>query len=201
MAIIEGSEHYHRSTDNFENLNRNSAYHYLTITLGLADYVANNSLLGMDIHEEAVFFPFLPNNMILLTYSWAYILFIFSIALATAFLFYEAKYKRLNIYSTLCVLALIMFSIFSAIFFHAGSYLFWIPLLTTTIPKFLKKWLVAYYITKIISRISTIILWIPLIYVPFVLGFSRISNYLFIIFLVIYFALYGIERYEIKQES
>ena len=201
MAIIEGAQHYHMPTDTFENLDRNTAYHYLTVTLGLANYVANNTLSSMDVAENAVFFPFFPNNMIVLTYTWAYILCIFSIVLAIAFLFIEYKNNRLSIYFASYVSMLIAFSTASAIFFHAGSYLFWIPLLTTVIVRFFQKWLIIYYIAKIISRISTLILWIPLVYVSLLFTPVRTTPYILGIFLFIYFASCGIEIYEFRYKK
>jgi len=166
LAIIDGHEHYHRPTDTFENLNRNTAWHYLTTTLGLADYAANNSLERLGARpRRAIFFPFLPGNMVVISSPWIHILRDLAIALAITFFVYERKTKktRVTIYS-IYLLFLAALSIVATIFVPTGEYLVWLPLLVMSVTAFLKKWIVAYRVAQLLSRITVLLLWVPLVY-------------------------------------
>jgi len=166
LAIIGGFEDYHQATDTFENLNRNTAWHYLTTTLGLADYAANKPLDRLRGQpRRAVFFPFLPGNMVVLSYLWAYILCALAIVLAVAFFVYGRKIKKTKTtFYPVYLLFLAALSLASTVFFPAASYLVWLPLLLMSLTAFLKKWEVAYRASQALSRITVLLLWAPLIY-------------------------------------
>ena len=176
MAAIEGLEHYHQPTDNYENLNRDTAWHFLTVTLGFAQYAADNSLDTLqEQSSQAVFFPLFPGNMVLLSYAWAYILCILACLLALAYFVYEYKNKRkLVSFTNIRILVFVILSLTITTIFNAGSYLFWLPLLAMTITAFTRKWEMAYRITQMASRLIVLLLWVPLVYltllfVPFLI--------------------------------
>jgi len=171
MAIVEGFEHYHRPTDNYENLNNNTAWHYLTTTLGLAEYAAYNSLEELQGQSSsAVFFPFLKNNLILLSYTWANVFCVLACLLALAYLAYQYIKKRpLATLTNISLLILIPLSVVLSIIFTAGSYLVWVPLLFMTLTAFLKNWEVLYRVVQMVSIVIISLLWIPLIYLIMIL--------------------------------
>ena len=174
MAIMDGIEHYHQPTDNFENLNRNSAYHFLVITMRLTEYAANNSLERLQRQSgSAVFFPFFPGNLVVISFMWAYVLCVFSILLALAFFVIEYKKKCLRFsFTALSMSVLIIFSVLSAVIFHEASYLFWIPLFGMTITAFSRKWAVVYSALRAVSILAALLLWVPLVYlIPIAMGF------------------------------
>jgi len=166
LAIIEGLERYHTPTDTYDTLNRSTAWHYLTTTLGLANYAANNPLDELRAPStRAVFFTLLPGNLVILSYLWAYILCAVACLLALAYIVLSRKKKRLKASPQIIVmLTLIILSIISAIFFHTGSYLVWLPLLAMSICAFLEKRPAAYRVAWMLSLIITLLLWVPLIY-------------------------------------
>jgi len=126
LAIVQGGEHYHTPTDDFTHLNRNTAWHYLTTVLEFVDYAANNSLYGLhDNSSNAIFFMLLPGNMVVISYTWAYILCGLAVLLALAYFIIQIKNKRLKMsQSTVALLVLTILSIISALLFHVGSYCF-----------------------------------------------------------------------------
>ena len=85
--------------------------------------------------------------------------------LAFALMVYQHKNRELKVsFSTIGILVLALLSILSAIFFHTGSYLFWLPLFAVTVTAFLKKWIIAYRIAEVLSGITALLLWAPLLY-------------------------------------
>ena len=175
LAIIEGGRHYHQPSDTFENLNRNTAWTYLDTIMALAQYAAHNPL--DELHQpttNAVFFPFLRGHMIVISYGVAYVLCAISCLLSLAYL--AIQYRKGKLYSVdvygqrkisppiKLMVALMALSVVSAIFLHAGSYLFWIPLVTVTATAFLKEWAIAWRISQALSIIAISLLWAPVIY-------------------------------------
>ena len=53
-------------TDNFANLSRDSAYMYLKTAVRLADYFGKANLDALKSNEDAVYFPFLKGNTIVI---------------------------------------------------------------------------------------------------------------------------------------
>jgi len=166
FAILGGHEHYHTMTDNFENLNRNTAWHYLTTTMALADYAANNSLARLrEPSRDAIFFPFLPGNMVVLTMTTANILMGLAFAVALAFLIYKFKSKmQKSLFITILLIVLIIATTVVLIVLSVLSYLFWIPLLAVSVSAFLKKWKLAYRCAMTASAAITLLLWVPPVY-------------------------------------
>jgi len=166
FAILGGHEHYHTMTDNFENLNRNTAWHYLTTTMALADYAANNSLAALrEPSRDAIFFPFLPGNMVVLTMTTANILMVLAFVVAVAFLIYKFKTKmQKSLLITILLIAMIIATATVLIFVSVLSYLLWIPLLAVSVSAFLKKWKHAYRCAMTASAAITLLLWVPPVY-------------------------------------
>ena len=171
FAILGGNEHYHTMTDTFENLNRDTAYHFLVTAMGLADYAANNSLAGLrEPSQDAIFFTFLPGNMFVMTVTTANILIGLSFAFAIAFLFYRFKMKiEKSWFITILLSILIVATILLLLFLNTLSYLLWIPLLAISISAFLKKWTLAYRSAMTVSAALTLLLWVPPIYLVLLL--------------------------------
>ena len=166
FAILGGHEHYHTMTDTFENLNRNTAWHFLTTTMALADYAANNSLERLrEPSQDAVFFTFLPGNMLVMTVTTANIFMGLAFAVALAFLIYRFKTKMQKAWLvTILLMVLMIATILLLIFLGALGYLFWIPLLAVSISAFLKKWTLAYRCAMTVSGAVFLLLWVPPVY-------------------------------------
>ena len=171
LVILEGAEHYHRPSDTIENLDKATAWQYLSIVLALADYAANNSLEELRMpSRRAVFFPFLPGNLVLLSFVLAYFLCAIACFLAFAYIAFQYKKQRLKIsFSIALLVALAVLSIISAIFLHSGSYLFWLPLLVMSVCMFLKKWPAAFRAAQMLTGITALLLWVPLFYLVLVM--------------------------------
>ena len=166
FAILGGHEHYHTMTDTFENLNPNTAYHFLVTVMGLADYTANNSLASLNNpSQEAIFFTFLPGNMLVLTVTTANILAGLSFAIALAFLVYrfKAKMEKCQLITAILMI-LIIATTFVLLFISTLSYLFWMPMLFISTSAFLKKWKLVYKTALTVSVALTLLLWVPPIY-------------------------------------
>ena len=67
FAVVNGPEYYHRDTDNYENLDKDSAYMYFKTTVDLADYFSTADLETLNSTEDAVYFPFLKGNTIIIS--------------------------------------------------------------------------------------------------------------------------------------
>ncbi|MBO9606730.1 MAG: M28 family peptidase [Paenibacillaceae bacterium] len=74
FAVAEGVEHYHRPTDNFENLNRGTAYHFLQTALAMADYGAQGLFQVSPSNRNSVFFTLLPGRLVIMSDLTAYFL-------------------------------------------------------------------------------------------------------------------------------
>lgn len=166
FAIIGGGEYYHTPYDNFENLNRNTAYHYLITTMALANYAAGNCLLGLrEPSHDAIFFPLLPGRMIVLTMTAAHILMGMAFAVSAGFLVYKFKTKLpKSWFITALLIVMTIATIAIAIFINMLSYLLWVPLLAVAVSAFLKKWPILYKCAITVSGAITLLLWVPPIY-------------------------------------
>lgn len=171
FAIGEGVETYHQPTDNYENINRSSAWDYLQTTLSLADYAADTSWDDLrEITKEAVYFPVLLRSMVLLTDFQSRAICILAGILAIVWMIVQWKEKRLKrSVSVLLTGLLFLLSAVSEILFAPGSYLFYLPLLLMMITLFIKKWSTAYIAGKMITGAVTLMLWVPTIYLLWVM--------------------------------
>ena len=129
ISAMEGMNTWHTPMDSFENLNEATAWHYLLNTLALVDYVANNYLEELRATpREAVFFPFLPGIMILMTAFVSNVFGVLACAVAGIAFAYKLRQRQFKI-SLICLVLLLILTIASMIFLVSGSYLFYIPLL------------------------------------------------------------------------
>ncbi|MCL1918406.1 MAG: M20/M25/M40 family metallo-hydrolase [Peptococcaceae bacterium] len=170
LAAIEGVEHYHEPTDSYEKLDRSTAWHYLAITLALADYAANHSLDELSgSSTDAVFFPFFPGMMVIMTYLESVFLSITACGVALAFGAVQAKRGQLKVdFSTVLIGSMVLLAIGSTVFFMAGSYLFSIPLLVVAITAFLRKWTIPYLAAQMVSGVVILLLWVPSVFLLWV---------------------------------
>jgi hypothetical protein len=170
FAAIEGVVHYHMPTDTYENIGRNTAWQYLQTTFTLANHAANQSLDELrESSLDAVYFPFLPSMFVLMTVQTSQILCAAICVLSLVFCAVQIKGKRLKVsFSTILMGLLFLLSVGSAVFFAAGSYLFYIPLLAMVVTKFLEKWTPAYFAVRALSGITVLLLWIPVVFLLWV---------------------------------
>lgn len=165
FAICEGVENYHMPTDSYDNLNGNSAWQYLHTALSLADYAAGNPTDKLNQSaQEAVFFPFIPGVMVLMTAVTSNILCTAVCIAVLILLIMQIKRKRLKVFPTIGIGLLFVLSIITAIFFTAGGYLFYIPLFTAAVTGFLKDKKTAFIISKVLSGIIALMLWVPTLF-------------------------------------
>jgi len=166
FAVLGGNEYYHTPYDTYENLNRDTAWHYLIMTMALADYAANNSLLPLrEPSAEALFFPFLPGDMLVMTTTAANILTGLAFAVALAFLIYSFLTKMPKSWLIRTLLALLMVATaLTLILVSVLSYLFWIPLLAVSAAAFLKRCPLLYRCAMTVSGVVALLLWVPPIY-------------------------------------
>lgn len=166
FAAVGGGEHYHEPTDNFENLDRNTAWHYLQTVLAIADYAASNSLDNLGkTPQDAVFFPFFPGNTVLMTSLVSNIL-CAGICLLSVFLIaLDIKRKQFKIsFSFILMIILILLSIASSIWFIAVSYLMYLPLLAMCLVKLTKPKTIANLAVRALSWIGVLMVWTPVFY-------------------------------------
>ncbi|MDR0465000.1 MAG: Zn-dependent exopeptidase M28, partial [Treponema sp.] len=168
FAIIEGVKAYHEYNlidDSYENLNRNTAWHHLQVTLSLAGYTANNNSADLQKPSaEAVFFPFLPGRIALITAIVSHIICAFSCALALAVITFKIINRRIKpVLPFILMCLLITVSIICAVFFTSASYLFYIPLLLSAVTSLIKKWYALHLTVKMASYIIVLMLYVPLI--------------------------------------
>ena len=166
FAIVGGGEYYHTPYDNFENLNRNTAWHFFITTMALADYAAANNLIVLrEPSQEAIFFTFLPGNMVVMTVTVANILMGLAFAVTIVFLVYKFKTKLpKSRFITVFLVLLMTATITVFLTVSALSYLFWIPLLAVGLSAFLKKWDIAYRCAMTVSGAIALLLWVPPVY-------------------------------------
>lgn len=67
FAVVDGGENYHTAMDNFENLDRDTAYMYYKTTKELAKYLAYADLNNLEGSEDAVYFPMLKGNIVVVS--------------------------------------------------------------------------------------------------------------------------------------
>jgi hypothetical protein len=165
FAAAEGVQAYHTISDTYEYLNRTTAWHYLQTILSLANYTANNTLEALqNPSRNAVFFPFLPGRIVLMTDIVSHFLCSIAIILALAFIVLSIRNKRLKpALTTVLICLLIPASIICAIIYTTASYLFYIPLLLLAITSLINKWPKVQLAVKMASGVIVLMLWVPII--------------------------------------
>ena len=130
-----------------------------------AGYTANNNSADLQKPSaEAVFFPFLPGRIVLMTAIVSHIICAFSCALALAVITFKIKNRRIKpVLPFILMCLLITVSIISAVFFTSASYLFYIPLLLSAVASLIKKWYALHLTVKMASYIIVLMLYVPLI--------------------------------------
>jgi hypothetical protein len=170
LAAIEGVEHYHRPSDSFENLDKATAMQYLSTISSLAGYAANNPLEDLaEPSKDAVYFPFFPGFLLLMTSAASHLLCIAACALALCISVLHAVRRRLKFsFSNIVMWLLVLATIASMIYFSAGSYLFSLPLLAMATAKCLKKWVIAHKAALVATGLTALLLWVPVVFLIWV---------------------------------
>ena len=204
LAVIGGVEHYHRPSDNFRHINRNTAWHYLTTTLGLADYAAGNSLDRLSVPPPSgntIFFPLMSGNLVIFSRTATYVLCVLAVLLALAVSVYRHGKKRKALFSSIVLLTLAVLSVISAVYFYEGSYLFWFALLAMSVTALLEGIRPLHIAATMISRTLALLLWVPWIYIISVFPFVPVSvTAAAAVALLLYFICCGAELLRMKKE-
>lgn len=96
FATIEGADCYHGPTDTFENINRGTAAHYLRTIDDAVRYAAAADIEAVSSNQDAVFFPLLRGNLVVLPGTAALVLAIAAAALSAAFLVFALLSRRVR---------------------------------------------------------------------------------------------------------
>lgn len=115
FAMIGSPENYHASTDNYENLNRDSAYMYFQTTTKLARYFATADLNEMNSTEDAVFFPFLKGNTIILSNFGMMMLSYVIIFSSLLWIGFSLLKKHINVLNLLKALGIMLLTLLSTV--------------------------------------------------------------------------------------
>ncbi len=115
FAMIGSPENYHARTDTYANLNRDSAYMYYMTTSALADYFSSSDLESLSSSEDAVFFPFLKGNTIVVSNQWMLIISYVLGAFCVLWIGFLFKKKVLVFKSFIMTLALLLISFVPAV--------------------------------------------------------------------------------------
>jgi hypothetical protein len=167
FAILGDGQNYHTPNDKFENVCRNTAWHYLSMVMYFADYASINSIAGVgEQSSDVLFFPFFPwGNLVVMSVTFANFLTILAFAVAAAALVYLFKIKMPKSRIIIgVVIALIITSGASLIFVNPISYLLWIPMLAFSASAFLKSKPIPYKCAMTVSGAITLLLWTPPVY-------------------------------------
>lgn len=81
FAAAEGAENYHEKTDNFANLDRGTAYHFLLTALEVADHAAQVPFEEGG-KQDSLFFPLSPSYLLIMSSFTSYILSLVAVVLA-----------------------------------------------------------------------------------------------------------------------
>jgi len=175
MALTRGARYYHTAQDTYENLCRNAAYNYMRTVVAMAEHAADNGIDALQGRAaNAVFFPFLPGNLVVISYGTAYVLGGAICALAVTYMIWQLKHakqddkqqdkKQSKKPRNLLMIVLTLLAVASLVFLHAASYLLWIPLLFLLVVDLLKGFRYAYIAAKAVSIIVMLMLWVPVVF-------------------------------------
>jgi len=167
FAIVGGGEYYHTPYDTPENVNRNTAWHYLHTTLELAEYAAANDLAVLrGANSNALFFTFLPwGNMLVMSTALANVFTVLAFVATLGFLAYRFITKRkMSWFITLILIMLMAVTAVTLLIASHLAYMLWMPLLILSIAAFLKGRDIYYKCAMIAAVVVTLLLWVPPIY-------------------------------------
>ncbi|WP_066718561.1 M20/M25/M40 family metallo-hydrolase [Clostridium sp. Marseille-P299] len=108
FAVVDGGENYHTAMDNFENLDRDTAYMFYKTTKELATYLSNADLNNFESSENAVYFPMLKGNIVIVSQTLTVVGNIFLLISTLGLFIYLFLKKRVSYVKT-------MFSLFGTI--------------------------------------------------------------------------------------
>ena len=90
-------ESYHKPTDNFENLDRATAYNYLHTVSEMASFGAMGEFLQNNSNQDGVYFPVTSGHLLLMSSRTAYFLAGLSFFTALFWLIYQMRIRKIRI--------------------------------------------------------------------------------------------------------
>lgn len=100
FAVVDGGENYHTAMDNFENLDRDTAYMFYKTTKELATYLAYADLNSFGSSEDAVYFPMLKGNIVVASQTITIVVSSLLLITALALFIYLFIKKRVSFLKT-----------------------------------------------------------------------------------------------------
>ncbi|MFD0716930.1 M20/M25/M40 family metallo-hydrolase [Paenibacillus sp. GCM10027626] len=97
FAVAEGVEHYHRSSDNFENLDRGTAYNFMQIAMEMSDYAGQMQFQDSGSNRDSVFFTLLPGYLVVMSDIMAYFLSVFVVLASLGWLMFQIRLGRIHL--------------------------------------------------------------------------------------------------------
>jgi len=161
----------HTSLDTIEKMSDATAWHGLLSIMSIVDYFANNPLDEYgSTHIQAVYFPLMPYILVVMRQSTSNILGIIACILALIYCFLQTKRKlfKFSVFNMILIVAFLA-TVGSLLLIPSISYLIYIPLLAMSIMAFLEKWSHVYIVTRLVSILAVILVWMPLLYLFFVI--------------------------------
>jgi hypothetical protein len=125
FAVVGSPENYHGLTDNYKNLNRNTAYMYYKTTTSLANYLSTADLTSLKSKEDAVYFPFIKGNTIILSNHVMLIIsgIVSMLSLLWVILLFTKKKTRIKDFIKVFLLMIATLAI-SALIGYGGAYVY-----------------------------------------------------------------------------
>lgn len=97
FAVVEGAEHYHTPTDSYDELNRDTANHYLMMITDLTSYFGTLEDTNRTANEDAIYFPLYKGKILIMSETTAKVLAGISIVLAGVYFVLKGMEKGLSI--------------------------------------------------------------------------------------------------------
>lgn len=204
FAMIGGVENYHQPSDNFENLNRDTAHQYHETVFALGNTFANLDLPAIEHNQEGVFFPFLGRGTIVIPEMLSYILGFMPLIMAVCLAIYSKKKRELTVFR---VIGLVIGGVLPAIvtiLMHGASYLLFIPMILFFITDALgkvaknqKNGFVLYLISLLIAILGTAIVFVPFVYLMYLAFMLWYIPVILVLVMIIPTIIYSIKAFKI----
>lgn len=124
FAMAQGSENYHKASDNYENLSVKSANQYLKTVTDLAKYFSSIDEIKTDSNENGLVFSFFNGKIIVLSNSFMKIFGIIISVLSIIFLIFAFIKKKYKIKDFLiCMSAILISSSFALLLYFLQNQL------------------------------------------------------------------------------
>jgi hypothetical protein len=128
FSMTAGASVYHTAEDNFENLNKNSAYNIYKIASVLAEHSAKSGFVhDSGSKTDGVYFPVFKGVAVLIADYVSVIIGILAAVSGIAVILFSRKRKVKLPVLTIAIALFSLLSLGTVILLNAFSYLFWIP--------------------------------------------------------------------------